>query len=181
MKRAFIVHGWKGRPDSNWKPWLKRELNSQGIQTEILPMPNPDHPEREEWVKAITAAVGTPDADTILIGHSLGCISILLYLQSLADNQKIRGAVLVAGFASRPHNGHPSFFDEPLRWDVIRAHCDKFVAIHSDNDPNVDISNLETFKDKLHAKPALMHNMGHFGSADGCFDLPVALQEILAL
>jgi len=181
MKRAFIIHGWKGRPDTNWKPWLKSQLNAHGIKTEILVMPSPDNPERKEWVKAIADAVGSPDADTILIGHSLGCISILLYLQSLSDSQRIGGAVLVAGFANRPHNGHPSFFDEPLRWDDIRVHCAHFIAIHSDNDQNVDISNFETFKDELRAKPVLVHNMGHFGSADGCFELPIALKEILAL
>lgn len=48
MKKAYIIHGWEGRPDSNWFPWLKTELESQGFAVEVPQMPNAAHPKMEE-------------------------------------------------------------------------------------------------------------------------------------
>lgn len=36
MKRVFIVHGWGGRPDESWFPWIQRELESKGFKTTSL-------------------------------------------------------------------------------------------------------------------------------------------------
>ncbi|MBU4141279.1 hypothetical protein KKE99_00155, partial [Patescibacteria group bacterium] len=30
QKRIFIIHGWEGAPESNWFPWLKKQLEKQG-------------------------------------------------------------------------------------------------------------------------------------------------------
>lgn len=36
MKRAIIVHGFKGKPDTNWKPWLKRQLEEMALVPKCL-------------------------------------------------------------------------------------------------------------------------------------------------
>jgi predicted alpha/beta hydrolase family esterase len=184
MKRVIIVHGYKARPETNWKPWLKKKLEENNFQVEVPAMPNTEHPEASEWAAKLTETVGRPTNDTFLVGHSLGCITILRYLESLGDDQQVGGCVLVAGFGERfekYQGGHDSFFDHELDWQKIKQHCSRFVAIHSDDDPGVGPEQLELFKQKLNAKATLMHGMGHFASADNVFEVPVILEELLSL
>ncbi|HKR81598.1 MAG TPA: alpha/beta fold hydrolase [Candidatus Saccharimonadales bacterium] len=184
-KRVVIVHGYKGKPETNWKPWLKRELEKKGFEVDVPAMPHTKHPVAAEWVAKLADIVDEPNLDTYLVGHSLGCITILRYLETLAEGQKIGGAILVAGFGERfqkyQAGNHDTFFDHELDWARIRSHCNNFVAIHSDDDSGVDVSQLDLFADKLGAKPLLEHGFGHFSSADGVFEIPLVRNELLAM
>jgi predicted alpha/beta hydrolase family esterase len=181
MTRVIIVHGFRGKPNTNWKPWLKAKLEEFGVPTEIPEMPNTDSPIAHDWVQKLSHTIGQPDDDTYLVGHSLGCITILRYLESLGEGQKIGGCVFVAGFTGRfekYNGGHDTFFDHELDWEAIASHCDTFVAFHSDNDTNVEPGQLNLFKEKLNAKTVLVEGMGHFGSADGAYEVPLILDEL---
>lgn len=184
MKHAIIVHGFKSRPDTNWKPWLAKELEQEGFAVDIPEMPDTTKPVASAWNKRLSDAVGTPSDVTYLIGHSLGCITILRYLETLNDDHKIGACVLVAGFGERFQRydgGHDTFFDHELNWMKIRQHCDRFIVIHSDDDPNVEIEQLELLTEKLNAKAIRLHGMGHFGSDDGVYELPVVRDELLGV
>ncbi|MBI2529833.1 MAG: alpha/beta hydrolase, partial [Candidatus Diapherotrites archaeon] len=138
VKRAFLIHGFRGRPNRGWRPWLKKELGKLGFSVSVPAMPDANNPKMNAWVKHLADVVGTPDKDCYFIGHSLGCITILRYLESLGKNKKVGGAVLVAGFSDdlgikELHD----FFTRPVDWKKIKSNCRKFVAIHSDNDPYV--------------------------------------------
>lgn len=118
-KRVFIVHGWGGFPQKGWFPWLKNKLENRGFIVQIPPMPDTENPNMKPWVNHLAKIVGTPDKNCYFIGHSLGCITILRYLESLKTNQKIGGAVLVAGFAKDlTYEGYKNeiagFFKTPL-------------------------------------------------------------------
>src|SRR5690606_28374720 len=147
----IIVHGFRGSPDTNWKPWLKSELEREGISVTVPEMPNPKNPVASDWNTKLAETVGVPDGQTYLVGHSLGCMTILRYLESLAPVKKVGGCIFVAGFGARfpgYDGGHDSFFDHELDWDKIRTHCDNFVAIHSYDDPHVDIAQLTLLGEK---------------------------------
>jgi predicted alpha/beta hydrolase family esterase len=182
-KRAFIIHGWEGSPEDGWIPWLKKELGGKGFEVFAPAMPNPNFPQMSEWVGHLAKTVGDPDKDCYFVGHSLGCITILRYLESLGEDQKVGGAVLVAGFTS--HLGFEeleNFFPNMVNFDKIKSHCDRFVAIHSDNDPWVSVHYGEDlFKEKLGAEVVVKHNMKHFGSSDGITELPDALDAVLKI
>lgn len=185
MKRAIIVHGFKGKPGTNWKPWLKHELEVSGFSVEVPEMPNTNSPLVEEWVSRLSETVGSFGSDELyLIGHSLGCITILKYLETLSEGQKAKACVFVAGFGRRfeEYQGrHDSFFEQDLDWDKVIKRSDNFVAIHSQDDPIVRYKELTVFKDKLNAKTISLDGMGHFGSQDGVFEVPVVLNTILEI
>ena len=82
-----------------WFPWLKRELEERGFQVFIPHLPDSDKPRIEKWIPALADAVGTADANTYFVGHSMGCQAIARYVETL--DQKIGGAVFVAGFFKR--------------------------------------------------------------------------------
>jgi predicted alpha/beta hydrolase family esterase len=182
MKRVFSIHGWEGHPESGWLPWLRNELEKKGFSVIVPAMPNTNRPKMREWVEHLTNIVGIPDEDCYFIGHSLGCIAILRYIETLKDNQKIGGAVFVAGFASNPgFDDLQSFFTKPVEWEKIKSRCKSFVAIQSDNDSLVSMNYGEMFKEKLNAELVVEHNMGHFSGDDGINALPVALDSIVKI
>ena len=184
-KHVVIVHGYKGKPETNWKPWLRHELEAKGMEVDVPEMPNTDHPLADEWVAKLAEIVVSPTEDTYFVGHSLGCITILRYLETLGKNQKIGGAILVAGFGERfpkyQAGSHDTFFDHVLDWSHIRDRCNNFVAIHSEDDPGVNAEQLDLFEDKLGAKILREHGFGHFGSADGVFEIPLVRDKLLAM
>lgn len=185
MKRAIIVHGFKGKPETNWKPWLKRQLESVGFNVDIPEMPNTDHPKASEWVGKLNSIVGSFVSDEIyLIGHSLGCITILKYLETLEGDQKVKACVFVAGFTGefKEYTGnHDSFFENELAWPDIKKRSENFIAIQSKDDQNVGFEELAKFANRLDAKTIAVEGMGHFGSADGVYEVPVVLDAILEL
>ena len=181
-KRIFLIHGWEGRPEEGWRPWLKKELENKRFSVFIPAMPNTEHPKMDEWVKHLIKTVGMPDKDCYFVGHSLGCITILRYLETLKENQEVGGVILVAGFASNlGYEELGSFFTKPISWGKIKSHCRKFVAIHSDNDSYVSSHYGDLFKEKLNAVVITEHNMKHFSGDDGINQLPVVLDQLLKI
>lgn len=96
MKRVIIVHGWEGSPETNWLPWLERELAKQGCDVITPAMPETDTPRIDAWVEYLREVVGTPDKETYFVGHSIGCQTILRYLETVQT--PVGGALFVAGW-----------------------------------------------------------------------------------
>src|SRR3989338_6493172 len=90
-KRAFIIHGWDGYPDEGWFPWLKAELEKNGFQVHVPAMPESAEPKIETWVSHLSKAVGDVDENTYFVGHSIGCQTILRFLESLPADKKVGG------------------------------------------------------------------------------------------
>lgn len=91
MPRIFIIHGWEGSPESNWFPWLKQQLSDNGVEVVVPAMPNSANPKRTEWVAELEKQTGEIDSDTYFIGHSLGAIAVLLFLQNLPKDVEAGG------------------------------------------------------------------------------------------
>lgn len=98
MKRAVIVHCWGGKPNYAWYPWLKLQLEKQSYKVDVPQMPDIEEPKLEKWLPELSRTIGTPDEDLVLIGHSLGNATIMRYLETLNDNQRINKVIMVAGF-----------------------------------------------------------------------------------
>lgn len=181
-KRVFLIHGWEGSPEEGWRPWLRDRLEERGFEVLVPAMPDSYHPKMGEWLDHLSKVVGEPDEGCYFVGHSLGCITILRYLEGLKADQIVGGAVLVAGFAERLKVDElKNFFLTPVDWEKVRSHCGRFVAIHSDNDPYVPLWYGDVFKEKLGAKLVVQHGMKHFSGGDGLTELPAALEAVLEI
>ncbi len=181
-KRVFIIHGWEGTPESNWFPWLKKELEMRGFDVVVPMMPNTDHPIESEWILHLQKIIGVSNKNTYLVGHSLGAIAILRYLESLPLGKKIGGAVFVAGFSeSVGIKETESFFVTPLDYEKIKNSVEKFIAINSDNDPYVPLKRGEILRDKLAAEFIVVENGSHLNEGAGFIELPIVLESLLNL
>lgn len=180
MKRIILIHGWEGYPEEAWFPWFKKEMEAKGFRVEVPQMPNPDEPQMSEWVPKLAEVVGEPDKDTYMIGHSLGCITILRFLEGLKEGQKVGGAVLVAGFTDNlGYKELDNYFSKPIEWEKIKTACSRFVAIHSTNDPYVPMKHGEIFREKLGAKIVVEEKKGHMGGSDNLKDLQSAVDAVV--
>jgi hypothetical protein len=181
MKRVFIIHGYEGRPEGGWKPWLKKKLEEKGFFANVPVMPNPDHPKLQQWLGCMEKNIGTADQETFLVGHSLGCQTIIQYLSRLSPNIKIGGVVFVSGLPSFENQAIKEFYVDSGQIRLAKEKCEKFVTIFSDNDKYVPLDKSEEFAKELVAKKFFVKGKGHFSDDDGVFELPELLQEILEI
>lgn len=189
-KRVFIIHGWDGYPEEGWFPWLKKELEAKGFTVFVPQLPKPDEPRINNWVPKLKEIVGSPDEQTYFVGHSMGCQTIVRYLETLSENTKIGGVVFVAGFFRHLTNLEnddvvrsvsQEWLTAPLNFDTVKTHLKKSIAIFSDNDPYVPIDNKEDFANSLGSKIVIEHNKGHFSGSTSTKELPSAFDALIEI
>lgn len=189
-KRVFIIHGWDGYPEEGIFPWLKKELQNKGFTVFNPSMPEPLNPQIDLWVSFLKQQIGVPDKNTILFGHSIGAQTILRYLGSLKENESIGGAVFLAGWTHLTDEAYETdedadianpWLETPLNWNKIKSHSDGFVAIFSDNDPLVPISDAKIFENELGAEIIIERRKEHFSGSSGIKELPSALEAVLRI
>ena len=88
-----ILHGYTGRNDKNFIPWLKHELEQRGAKVQAPQLPNTDNPTEVEQVQYVLDHVQF-DENTVLIGHSLGGLVAMRVLEKLPH--KIHHLMMVA-------------------------------------------------------------------------------------
>jgi len=186
MRRAVIVHCWGGNPNYAWYPWVKKELEKEAYTVTVPSMPDTDMPKEVLWVPKLKEIIGTPDEDLVLIGHSIGCATIMRYLESLGEDQKVGKVIFVAGFTDDlGFEEIKNFFQSPINKEKIKKSVKLgIVAIQSDNDPYVPFSKFkETLEAAFDAKVVVKHGAGHMsGPVDNegsCLELPEVIAEAL--
>ncbi len=185
MKRIFIIHGWGGHPKEGWLTWLGKELESRGFEVHIPEMPDTDNPQIKKWIPHLTEVVRQADQDTYFVGHSIGCQTIVRYVSSL--NNKVGGMVLVAPWAHLPNIVEEEkeiarpWLETPIDFQRVRKNCGQVVAIFSDDDPEVPMSDAPIFEKELGAQIIVEHEKGHFNESDEVWELPEALNAVLEI
>ncbi len=187
-RRVFIVHGWGGNPEEGWFPWLKRELEKEEIVVDVPEMPDTEEPKMEAWISHLAQIVGDVDDQTYFVGHSIGCQTILRYLERLPSEKKVGGAVLVAPWMTLMNQSPEEieiakpWIETQIDFEKVKTHTQKFIAIFSDNDDCVPIENKKFFEERVGTKSVVEHNKGHFSGGDGITELPsvfAALKEMM--
>lgn len=188
MKKAYLIHGWDGSPKEPMHKWIKKNLEKKKFKVLAPNMPNPEEPVIKLWVdKVIEITKDLGDKD-ILIGHSIGCQTVLRYIETLND-KKISKAILIAPWMYLDENtikeeGEDSkriakpWVETPINWDKVKENCKEIIAIFSDNDPYVPLSNVDLFKKKLNARILILDKRGHFDPSSGIKELPEILEFI---
>jgi predicted alpha/beta hydrolase family esterase len=183
MKKVFIVHGYGGEPNGGWRPWLMGKLAKIDIWACSLAMPNPNNPNKDEWVNKITRELGEPNEDIFLVGHSLGVPALLNYIESLPIDKKIGGMVLISGIThiipnKERYNPINHFFNKDFNYEKIKNVCKNFVVIHGDDDMNVPFSQAVELSKNLSCELIIIKNGGHLNGSAGWYELPEAFNSL---
>ncbi|MDX1298329.1 MAG: alpha/beta hydrolase [Pseudomonas sp.] len=92
--RYLIVPGWQGSADEHWQSHWQRSLpNSARVEQADWLTPN-----REDWVAELQRNIDNDPCPTILIAHSLGCITVAHWAAQapIESLRRVRAALLVA-------------------------------------------------------------------------------------
>jgi leucyl-tRNA synthetase/predicted alpha/beta hydrolase family esterase len=151
-QRALIIHGFEADGDWGWLPWMKRELESRGLNVATPTLPDPNHPKIEDWVRALEQELDTIDENDIIVAHSLGSKAILHAL--VAKHKRIRRLILVGsaiaeiadrdwGAVDKEFGGKSDirslqkFWATPIDLERVTELAGKIDLIISDDDPVV--------------------------------------------
>jgi predicted alpha/beta hydrolase family esterase len=168
MKNAIILHGRSNTPEGNWFRWLEKELKSHGYDVWLPQLPDADTPNAEKNNKLLLNHGFGYNQYTIMVGHSSGAVSILNLLQELPEGLKIKGAFLVGSFKdSQDMEVRSKLFPKPFDFEKMKSRCNKFIFIHSDNDPYCPLSDAQFLSEKLGGELVVVPGQGHFNLEAG--------------
>ncbi len=184
-KRVFIIHGWGGNPDEPWMAWLKGELEKLDIKVIAPQMPDTENPKMESWIPYLAKLVGTPDKNTCFVGHSIGCQTILRYLQTI--NTEVSQVALVAPWFTLKEDSYKDdeeraiakpWIEAPIDFEKIKSVAKNIYAILSDDDYYVPIETSDILVKKLNAHVTVETGKQHYspGEAD---EIPQILANLL--
>ncbi|QLC72910.1 alpha/beta hydrolase [Pseudomonas sp. LPB0260] len=92
--RYLIVPGWQGSPTEHWQSHWQRSLagSARVEQGDWLT------PRRDAWVAELQRSIAADPRPTLLIAHSLGCITVAHWAAQAPEAllRRVRGALLVA-------------------------------------------------------------------------------------
>lgn len=168
MKQIYLIHGWDGTPDSDWFPWVKQQLSAQGYYVNTPEMPETAAPTIEKWVGKLEEIVIDLNDEMILIGHSIGCQTILRFLEKQPESVKVGPIIFVApwftlqGLDTKEEEIAKPWIETPIDFAKVLRHTNSITTIFSLDDPVVPTENIKMFEEKLDAQTLIFENKRHF-------------------
>ena len=179
MNKIYIVHCWDGTKDDGWYPWIDKELSNKNNTVFRFNMPNTGAPVIEDWVSFLDKQIESIDENTFFIGHSIGCQTILRYLES-KEVTTIGGILLVASWLDlldyaisdeESKKIADPWLKTPINFDKIKYFTNNIQCIFSDNDYFVSLDQKDKFKKLLNSKTIVVNNKGHISQDDEVYEL----------
>lgn len=177
--KIYLIHCWDGTKDDGWYPWLDKKISDSDNQFIRLNMPDSANPRIEKWVGELEKQIDEIDEHTYFVGHSIGCQTILRYLEK-QNVEKIGGILFVAPWLdllSEAVGDQESFetarpwLETPIDFDAIKKMTDDIVCIFSDDDYFVSLDQAKEFQKLLNAKIIVVHKKGHISADDNINEL----------
>ena len=159
----LIVPGWQGSPAEHWQSHWQRVLpNSARVEQDDWMQPR-----QADWVRRLEEAVTQAPGPVILIGHSLGCVTIAHWAAqaSPALLERVRGALLVAPAdverveCPQPLRNFAPLPRQPLPFPSL--------LVASDNDPAASAPRALQLAADWYAEATLLSGVGHINVKSG--------------
>ena len=187
-KRVIIIHGCPSDAkkamnpetrtyDKHWIPWIKKELATQGIQTEMPLMPTPWEPDYEKFKTEFEKS--DVCENDILIGHSCGCAFLVRWLGE--TNKKIAKLILVAPWKipDKDDEFRKAFYNYPIDGS-LKSRIGKIVMFTADDEEDDGKKSLNIFREALGGEVIELKGYGHYTLGDmGTEEFPELLKVIL--
>jgi predicted alpha/beta hydrolase family esterase len=175
MAKVLILHGWTNRrQQGHWQRHLATALRQQGHIVAYPQFPNPDEPKLDEWQELLVAELDIlaeiEAGETIVIGHSLGCIN---WIQGAATGliaQPVDRVLLVAPADPRllgEVEGLNVALTDPDVASAAIASTASLTVLASDKDKWTPGGIQATFGDPLGVEAVILPGAGHLSLDDG--------------
>ena len=189
MNKIYIVHCWDGTKEDGWYPWLDKKISNTDNEVIRFNMPDAANPKIEEWVSELNKQVNSLDEHTYFVGHSIGCQTIMRYLEK-QNAKKIGGILFVAPWLDllseavsdeESYNTARPWLNTPIDFEKVKSLTDKITCIFSDNDYFVSLEQEKKFKKLLNAKTIVVKGKGHISAEDGVKKLDEIYNELIEI
>jgi len=140
-----------------WKPWLKKELESRGIEVSNELYPEDWNPNYEKWKKVFENS--KIDEGTILIGHSAGTAFLVRWLGE--TGKRIKKLILVAPWIFSKKKSQASFYTFQIN-PLIKKQVKEIVYFTSNDEDIIGKESLKVFHEILGGKIIELKSHGHF-------------------
>jgi len=160
MTHYLIVPGLGNSGPEHWQTYFQNSGNNfYRIEQQEW-----DAPECNNWISNVDQKVAEFDASTVvLIGHSLGCLTIAYWAKKY--NRKIKGALLVAPSDSEASQyTFPAKGFAPIPLDTLSF---KTIVVASSNDVWVTLERAKYFADCWGSEFINIGDAGHINVASG--------------
>lgn len=182
MKTFFIIHGIQGHAGIHWQKWLKLELEKSGQKVIMPTLPNPDHPDRTEWLEFLKEKLRDINTNNLVfVTHSLGSVTAMDYIEQSPET--ILGFVSVSGFARDYEMELNSYFlkEKHIDMNMIRKNARNISIIFGNDDPYVPQNELNYLSEKLKVEEIIIEKGGHLNTETGYTKFPLLLEECLKM
>jgi predicted alpha/beta hydrolase family esterase len=176
---VVLLHGIMSAPGAHWQAWLSDVLSSRGHHVDSPALPEPDYPNRQNWLNAIRDVADQRHPEQlVLIGHSLGATSALDYIEQL--DQPIKAFISVAGFERDYGSDLNGYFlrGHSVDFSKVRANVGTTFCIYGDDDPYVTKEALHQLSDDLRVTPTVVTGGGHLNTEASFTTFPYLLDIV---
>jgi predicted alpha/beta hydrolase family esterase len=169
MTKIFIIPGLGNSGPEHWQTWFEKQLPG----TVRIDQKEWDAPVCEDWIATINNALKDVDpATVILVGHSLGCVTIARWAEQA--KAPIKGAMLVAPSDIEspvyefPATGFTPIPSTPIPFPTI--------VVTSDDDHWVSLDRAKFFAERWGSELVNIGNAGHINAVAGYGPWPEGLK-----
>lgn len=137
-----------------------------------------DHPERDEWVATLDAAIRSCPRPPLLAAHSLGCTLVAQWALE-RGGEGVAGAFLVAPSDAEA----PGYPVEGRTFTRVPLHALPFpsIVVASTNDQYVSIERARVFAAAWGSRLVIIGDAGHINGASGYGPWPEGEQLLMEL
>ena len=175
MAKVLILHGWTNRRQpGHWQRHLANELRRQGHIVAYPQFPKPDQPILGEWQELLAAELDIlaeiEAGETIVIGHSLGCINWIQGASTGLITKPVDRVLLVAPADPRllgEVEGLKVDLTDPAVATATHASTASLTILASEKDKWTPRGIHATFGQPLGLTPVILEGAGHLSLDDG--------------
>lgn len=175
MAKVLILHGWTNRRQpGHWQRHLANELRKQGHIVAYPQFPNTDQPKLDEWQELLAAELDIlaeiEAGETIVIGHSLGCINWIQGASTGLISKPVDRVLLVAPADPRvlgEVEGLQVDLSDPEVAKATHASTASLTILASEKDKWTPRGIHATFGEPLGLTPLILEGAGHLSLDDG--------------
>ena len=182
MKNCFILHGSFGSSQSNWFPWLEKEISRGGYTVYNLDMPTGVGRQNfTNWEMVLDSLKRFINEETIFFCHSSSCVFLCKYL--IKHKIKAGKVVFVApfnhylGINEDYDDVNCTFFTNTL--SQLKNFVPERICYFSNNDPYIGYDAPSAFAKNIEAtKIVEIKNGGHLNGEAGYTKFPELLKYL---
>jgi len=152
--RVILVHGYNANPQAHFYPWLADQLRAKGFEvvTPTLSLNKDVELDLSVVIEEMKSQVGLLTNKDIVLGHSLGGLLILQYLEAVEMAGAPHSVILVGSpWKVKSWEMRRLFIDE-FDADVLMWKSRDYIVVHQKDDKLVPFDHAEKLSKALKAK-----------------------------